>query len=109
MRDKIKQVLRENYGDEFKSNLEHQYEETIVYHLETGDYYRKQEWATYNQIIVELKHNIKDTLKVRELQYRITEANVNPVTACIEVIEDIKKTTPELERLYLKIMTFKDI
>lgn len=108
MRDKIKNILRENYGGDFESNLEHQYEETVVYHLETGNYSHKHEWATYNQIMIELKHNLKDLIKVSELQYKITEADINPKDACIEVIQDISKATPELERLYLKILSFNN-
>ena len=44
-------------------------------------------------------------LKVKELQYRLTEEG-NPNDVCIEVIEPVKDRSPELERLYYKIRNF---
>jgi hypothetical protein len=44
-------------------------------------------------------------LKVKELQYRLTES-VDPNEVCIAVIEDVKDQSPELERLYYKIRNF---
>jgi hypothetical protein len=44
-------------------------------------------------------------LKVKELQYKLTE-NSDPNEACIEVIETYNYKTPELERLYNKIKNF---
>jgi hypothetical protein len=44
-------------------------------------------------------------LKVKELQYKLTEEE-NPREVIIEVIEDVKGLTPELERLYNKIKNF---
>jgi len=96
--------LRESYGD-FKTNLEGQYRDKITEALLQEDIRNKNEWATYNQVIIELKHNIKDNLKVRELLYRLTDKE-DPNNACIEVIKNIKTKTPELERLYYKIMNF---
>ncbi len=46
-------------------------------------------------------------LKVRRLQYNLTEDN-NPRTVCIDVLNEIRKKTPELERLYHKIKNFDD-
>jgi len=104
LKRKIKKVLRESYGD-FKTNLEGQYRDKITEELLQEDIRNKNEWEKYNQVIIELKHNIKDNLKVRELLYRLTDKE-DPNNACIEVIKNIKTKTPELERLYYKIMNF---
>jgi len=97
-------VLREHYG-EFASDLEHEYESKLTANLIEGDFEKKKAWITYNQVILELKHSLKDMLKVKELQYKLTE-DVNPNDVCIEVIEELKDKTPELERLYYKIRNF---
>lgn len=104
LKDKIRQVLREHYGG-FNTYLEHEYEDTLTENLFVGDMENKQAWATYNQVILELKNTLKDMLKVKELQYKLTE-NVNPSKVCIEVIEDVKHQSPELRRLYDKIKNF---
>jgi hypothetical protein len=104
IRDKIRGVLREVYGG-FETYLEHEYENYVTENLYKGSIKSKKEWMTYNQVILELKHNIKDMLKVKELQYRLTEES-EPRVVCIEVIEDLEKKTPELERLYDKIRNF---
>ena len=101
---KIREKLREAYGS-FDTYLEHQYEDKITENLFNGDYKVKSEWATYNQVILELKHNIKDALKVKELQYKLTD-NVPPNEACIQVLKELKNLTPELSRLYNKINNF---
>jgi hypothetical protein len=101
---KIRQVLREHYG-EFGSHLEHEYESKLTENLIKGDFEKKKAWVTYNQVILELKHSLKNMLKVKELQYKLTE-NANPNDVCIEVIEDLKNRSPELERLYYKIKNF---
>lgn len=98
---KIRQVLRENYGS-FDTYLEHQYEDRLLENLLHGDTKKKKAWVTYNQVVLELKHTLKDSLKVKELQYKLTE-NADPNVMCIEVMEDIKFQSPELERLYYKI------
>ena len=108
MKEKIKKALREVYGHEFNTVLEHQYAERIIKRLEEGSMSEKKEWATYNQVLLELKHNIKDALRVRELQYKITEENINPQEVCIDIIESIVAPSPELERLYNKIKNFYD-
>jgi hypothetical protein len=95
----------EVYGAPFETYLEHEYEKKITESLINGDFKSKREWATYNQVILELKHNIKDALKVKELQYKLTD-NTPPNLACIEVINEIKNLTPELIRLYNKINNF---
>jgi hypothetical protein len=104
LKEKIRIVLREHYGD-FNSYLEHEYENKITENLILGDIEEKQAWVTYNQVILELKNTLKDNLKVKELQYKLTE-DVNPNEVCIQVIEAVKNQSPELERLYYKIKNF---
>jgi hypothetical protein len=101
LKRKIRKVLREHYG-EFESYLEHRYEEVLTENLINGSRSIKQAWATYNQVVLELKKSIKNTLKLKELQYKLTD-NSNPNDTCIEVISDIKDTSEELKRLYNKI------
>ena len=96
--------MREAYGS-FDTYLEHEYENKLTNNLFNGDLKSKQEWVTYNQVILELKHNIKDGIKVKELQYKLTEDSP-PSQACIEVIDGIKNLSPELYRLYNKINNF---
>lgn len=107
LKDKIRVVLREHYG-EFNTYLEHEYENKISEQLIIGDDDDRQTWATYNQLVLELKNSIKDKLKVKELQYLLTE-DKNPNNDCIKFIERLNEKTPELERLYFKIMNFKNI
>ena len=104
IRAKIKKLLRENYG-EFNTNLEHQYESKLTETLVRGSQEDRQAWITYNQVILELKNTLKSTLKVNELQYKLTD-NGDPNTVCIEVMEEIKQENPEIERLYHKIKSF---
>ena len=104
LKTKIRQVLRETYG-EFNTLLEHQYEDKLVEVLIVGDMSNKRAWATYNQVILELKNSLKDMLKVKELQYKLTD-NSDPNEVCIELLEAIQHRTPELERLYYKIRNF---
>lgn len=104
LKEKIRMVLREHYGA-FDSYLEHEYENKITENLILGDIEEKKAWVTYNQVILELKNTLKDNLKVKELQYKLTE-DVNPNEVCIQVIEAVKNESPELERLYYKIKNF---
>lgn len=104
LRVKIRKMLRESYGD-FVTNLEGEYRDKITEALLHDDFNKKEKWITYNQVILELKHNIKDNLKVRELLYRLTDKE-DPNKACIEVIKEVNTITPELERLYYKINNF---
>lgn len=104
LKTKIRKVLNEHYG-EFNSELEHQYEVKLTENLIIGDINKKKAWLTYNQVILELKHSLKDMLKVKELQYKLTE-NTDPNEVCIEVMEEVKDLSPELERLYYKIRNF---
>jgi hypothetical protein len=104
-KDDIRNTLKMVYGD-FITYLEREYEDTVIENLVTGDIDSKRKWMTYNQVIIELRDNLKDILKVKELQYKLTE-KINPNDACLEVLKSIKTKTPELERLYYKIMNFK--
>jgi hypothetical protein len=104
LKNKIKKVLREHYG-EFDTELEHQYEVKLTNNLIVGSLNDKRAWATYNQIVLEMKHSIKDMLKVKELQYKLTDDS-DPNEVIIEVIEPLKELTPELERLYYKVRNF---
>jgi len=104
LKEKIKNKLRESYGG-FSTNLEHKYEQQITENLSILNMKRKREWATYNQVILELKHNLNDMLRVKELQYRLTDEE-NPTNVCIEVINNVKDPSPELQRLYNKIINF---
>jgi hypothetical protein len=104
LKAKIRQVLDEQYGG-FKSNLEHEYEIKLTENLMAKSIKNRKVWATYNQVVLELKHSIKDMLKVKELQYKLTEEN-STNDSIIKSIEEVKTFTPELERLYYKIKNF---
>ena len=104
LKTKIRRVLKEQYGN-FDTELEHQYEVKLTENLIVGDIDKKKAWLTYNQVILELKHSLNDMLKVKELQYKLTE-NADPNEVCIEVMEAVKDRSPELERLYYKIRNF---
>lgn len=104
LKTKIRKALRETYGD-FQTKLEHEYEVKLTENLIVGSMEKKKAWLTYNQVILELKHSLKDTLRVKELQYKLTE-ETDPNEVCIEVMEAVKDRSPELERLYYKIRNF---
>lgn len=104
IKEKIRSVLRENYGN-FDTYLERQYETTMVDNLFHGNKQKKEAWSTYYQLVLEIKNSIKDENRVKELQYKLTD-DVNHNEVCIEVIEDIKCYSPEIQRLYEKIMNF---
>lgn len=103
---RIREVLEENYGL-FQTHLEVVYEEKMVTRLMEESLEVKREWATYNQVVIELKNNLNEYHLVKELQYRLTDYEC-PKNACMEVIGNSKVVTPELQRLYIKIMNFKD-
>ncbi len=104
LKTKIKNTLTKHYG-EFNTGLENEYQSKLTENLIDGDIQKKKAWLTYNQVILELKHSIKDMLKVKELQYKLTESE-EPNEVCISVIEELKDRSPELERLYYKIRNF---
>ena len=68
-KSKIRQVLREQYGD-FTTHLEHIYEDKLTEGLADTNPKRRKAWATYHQVVLELKNSLKDNLKVKELQYK---------------------------------------
>ena len=104
IRDKIRFKLREAYG-EFETYLEDAYEQYLTENIYKSNIDNKKKWVTYNQVILELKHNLKDMLRVKELQYKLTEST-NPNDTCIEVLSSLENLTPELDRLYHKIRNF---
>lgn len=104
---RIREVLEEHYGM-FQTQLEVEYEDKLVNCLMEESYETKHEWATYNQVVIELKNNLHEYQLVQELQYRLTDLEC-PKNACIEVIGKGKVVTPELQRLYEKIINFKDL
>ena len=103
-RAKIREVLKQHYG-EFKTNLEHQYEDKITENLSSDSFQNRDTWATYNQVLLELKHSLKDMLRVKAVLYHLTDDS-EPNQAIIQVMEDVKTSNPEMERLYWKIMNF---
>lgn len=104
LKDKIKSELHKVYG-KFETVLEIEYEARITQSLLTGDTKNKEEWVTYNQVILELKNNIKNMLIVKQLQYELTN-DTNPNEVCIGVLQSLKFKTEELDRLYYKIINF---
>jgi hypothetical protein len=104
LKAKIRCALNKEYGN-FETILEHQYEHKLTENLIEGPSSKREEWATYNQVVLELKHSLKDMLRVKELQYKLTDDG-NPNEIIIEAIEEVKTFTPELERLYYKIKSF---
>jgi hypothetical protein len=98
---KIREILKKHYG-EFDTYLENKYEEKMVTELLLGDSDKRFIWAVYNQVVLEVKNNLKDYLKVKELQYILTD-DTDPRDNIIESIENIKEFTPELLRLYYTI------
>lgn len=106
LRAKIRKVLNEQYGG-FKTDLEHEYEIKLTEKLMDDSLKNKMMWATYNQIVLEFKHTVKDALRVKELQYKLTD-EINYKEAILESLENFKNLTPELERLYYKIKNFNN-
>ena len=106
LEDRIKEVLRNHYG-EFNTVLELEYEHKLIQTLMEKEDEDRNKWATYNQVILEFKNQMHDYNKVRELQYRLTDVE-DPNNVCMEVINNTHIKTPELVRLYEKIMNFKE-
>lgn len=104
LKSKIKSALNEVYGN-FESGLEVEYESRVTEILLNGDIRHREEWVTYNQVILELKHTLKNMLKVKQLQYELTES-LSPRDTCISIIEGLESKSDELDRLYYKIMAF---
>lgn len=103
MNNQIKKILDDAYG-KFETELELEYASLLTTGITDSDWKIRERWATYNQVILELKHNLNDMLTVKELQYKLTDCET-PENACISVLENIKRN-PELDRLYNKIVNF---
>ena len=106
MQTKIKAVLHECYGD-FETSLETLYEDTIVENLLNDSWEHKQMWATYNQVVLELKDSQIHDHKYKELLFRLSNLE-EPNKICIDIINESGVLTDELERLYYKINQFSD-
>jgi hypothetical protein len=105
IRENIRFKLNEIYGG-FETKLESDYGEFIVDKISVKDSNEKRMWLTYNQLILEIKYGLKNMLLVKELQYKLTD-NLNPNDTCLKIIEKINNKTPEIDRLYYKILNFK--
>lgn len=105
LEDKIKLNLEEVYGS-YEDGLEAVYENKIIYEILTNTYDKKLEWATYNQVIIELKRNSDLQIYLKELLYRITD-DEDPIDACVSVLTKTYSMNSELSRLYDKIKKFK--
>jgi len=101
---KIRILINELYG-QFNTKLEHEYETKLIDNLTDGNIDNIRAWLTYNQVILELKNTLKNSLKVSELQYKLTE-NTDPNNICIELIDGLHETNLELKRLSDKIRNF---
>ena len=101
LKTKIREVLIQHYGL-FETFLEIEYENKLTENLIIGNNKTKEAWLTYNQVILELKFSLHDNLKVKQLQYNLTEKS-NPNIECLKLIENLEHLTPELTRLYEKI------
>jgi len=104
MKERIREILRGSYG-EFSTMLESQYKNVMLQKLSSKNRNQVRAWLTYNQVILELRDSLKDSLKTKELQYRLTDGE-NPNMACLDVMSELKSESPELTRLYEKIMNF---
>lgn len=103
MREKISIILRELYGPEI-TNLDKISIDVITEGLLLEEWFEKEKWATYNQVLLEIK-SLGNTLKTQELQYFMSDSD-DPKNVCIDVINSIDNKTPELLRLLEKIKTF---
>ena len=106
LKNRIKKELSKVYG-KFETGLEVEYETVVTNNLIFGNRRNREKWVTYNQVIIELKHNLKNMLKVKQLQYELTDNN-NPNKVCISIIKGLDVTSNELDRLYDKIIDFKE-
>jgi hypothetical protein len=104
LEDRIRTVLREHYGD-FTTILELEYENKLITELLEESDNNRDKWATYNQVILEFKESMKDSVHLKELQYRLIDQE-DPQSVCVEVLENLDHMTPELTRLYHKIRNF---
>lgn len=103
MKEKIQLILRELYGPEI-TNLDKISIDVITEGLMLEEWFEKEKWATYNQILFEVR-KLGDNHKTQKLQYFISDID-DPKNMCIEVIDSIDNKSPELMRLLEKIKTF---
>lgn len=104
IKSRIREKLLEVYGP-FETYLDNIYGDILTEKLLNGDCKSRCEWVTYNQVILELKHSLKDAIIVKELQYKLTDDG-QPRDICINFLENLNHTNPELNRLYDKIRNF---
>lgn len=104
IKNKIKSVLIENYG-EFVSVLEVQYFEKLSEKLSSNSTVEQNIWATYNQVILEVKRNFNDTLLLQKLLYVLSDDEITN-DYVLNIIDNIEEKTPELDRLHIKIKNF---
>lgn len=71
----------------------------------TKDEKNSIKWATYAQLLVEIK-KIGNHVLYQEFQYYITDNRIDRRRKVLELLESIKNKTPELIRLESKIMKF---
>jgi hypothetical protein len=102
LNSRIRSTLKENYGD-FVSDLEIEYENKVTEKLLNGDLKDREIWLTYNQVVLELKHNLRDTISTKELLYKLTDDDVEYSEVCVEKISSLIVKSEELERLYYKL------
>lgn len=103
MKEKIRVILRELYGPE-TTNLDKVSIDVITEGLLLEEWFEKEKWATYNQVLLEIKL-LGDTDKMRELQYFMSD-DIDPKNICINIINKIDNKSTELLRLLEKIKTF---
>lgn len=103
MKDKIIDELRKLYGPEI-TNLDKVSINVISEGLLINEWYEKEKWATYNQVLYEFKV-LGDLSKIQELQYYLSD-NKDPKTACLDMLKRINDKNSEMIRLYEKITTF---
>jgi len=103
IKNKIKSILTDNYG-EFSSVLEKQYFEKLTEKLSSKSTIEQNIWATYNQIILEVK-KYNNNILLQELLYFLSE---NEITndSILKIIDKIEPKTLELNRLLTKIKNF---
>lgn len=107
MLNKIKRILQENYG-EYETSLEDLYTDTVIENLLNESWEHKRKWATYNQVVLELKETAISDVKYNELLFKLSNLE-EPNQICIDIIRDSGVLTDELERLYYKINQFETV
>lgn len=104
IKSKINEQLILVYGP-FETYLDNVYFEVLTEKLLLGDYTSRHEWLTYNQVVLELKYNVKDPITAKKIQYNLTD-NQPPKFILINLLKKLKHRSAELNRLYFKILNF---